>query len=62
MAIEAAPCAFGFINPIWPPPPPWLQGASRRPLRVSASKTDPAGPYGQHTKILLDETQMPTKW
>lgn len=38
------------------------QGASRRPLRVSASKTDPAGPYGQHTKILLDETQMPTKW
>lgn len=39
-----------------------LQGTSRRPLRVAASQTNPAGPFGQHTKVLLDETKMPTKW
>ena len=38
------------------------QAAHRRPLRVSASKTDPAGPYGSYTKLILDESKIPTKW
>lgn len=41
---------------------PQAPRTSRRSAVVRASKTDPAGPNGHRTKIILDEDQIPKRW